>query len=59
MVNEMIGIIQLKRYRTMKQRYGTTLSENAELEQKLQNLAQQQEQGTPSDDDDDDANNAK
>jgi hypothetical protein len=60
MVNEMIGIIQLKKYRTMKRRYGTTLSENAELEQKLQNLARQQEQGTPSDDDDDDdANNAK
>jgi hypothetical protein len=32
MVNEMVGIIQLKKYRTMKQRYGTS-SEN-ELSQK-------------------------
>lgn len=39
MVNEMIGIIQLKKYRVMKQRYGT--SSNNELSQKMEDLARQ------------------
>jgi hypothetical protein len=40
MVNEMIGIIQLKKYRAMKQRYGTS-ADNSELSQKMEDLARQ------------------
>lgn len=39
MVREMVGIIQLKKYRTMKQRYGT--SEEETLQQKMEKLQQE------------------
>ena len=41
MVKEMIGIIQLKKYRAMKQRYGA--NDESELNRKIQDLERQAE----------------
>ena len=42
MVREMMGIIQLKKYRTMKQRYGTT--NDNDIQERMKSLEEQQQQ---------------